>query len=375
VDWTLALGLTALAELQLAFFTDLRAQTPAQTAAGYGLTLLQTLPVAFRRRTPFLILLLTGSAALAQLLVPAKSADFGTFGVLVAFYTVAAVSDRRLATTVAVLAGVGIFAAKLLDPSMRLLHLDDLVVLYAQFAAAWVLGDNSRYRRRHIADLEREREYLAREAVAEERARIARELHDVVTHSLAVIMLQAGAARTVMASAPDSARACLLSIESVGRQAWSEMRHLVDLVRQDGAAVAEERPQPSLRDLPALVRRFEEAGLAIDLEVAGPARVLSAGVDLSAYRIVQEALTNTLKHAGQVRARISITFSDEAVELVVADAGGPSALPTDPERMGHGLLGMRERAKLFGGELAVDAGPDGFVVRARLPVALEPLPA
>ena len=383
LDWGLALGLTALAQLQLAFFTDLGGQTRLQTAAGFALTLAQTLPIGLRRRAPFPILVLTGLAALLQLLLRAKGADFGTFAVVVAFYTVAAQSSRRLATSVGAAAAVGIFAAKLADQSMQF-HLDDMIVVYAQFGAAWVLGDNSRYRRLHIADLEdraarieREREYRAREAVAGERARIARELHDVVTHSLCVILLQAGAARTVMHTAPDTARACLLSIESVGRQAWSEMRHLVGLVREagseDGAPDEGVPPQPGLDDLPGLVRRFEETGLRIDLAIRGRSRALPPAMELSAYRIVQEALTNTLKHAGQVRARVAVSYEDEAVELEIVDEGGRSRVPFDVEGVGHGLLGMYERTKLFGGELSAQAGPRGFTVRARLP--LEPAPA
>ena len=363
IDWGLALGLSALAELQLGVMKNCCSQGAVRTSDAFLLTLLQTLPIVFRRLAPLPILLVTGAAAAVQYLLLVPSSDFGTVGVLVAFYTVADQSSRRLASSIAVLAAVGIAVAKLLDRSNEL-HVDDMMFLYAQFTAAWVLGDNARYRRRHLANLEER-------AVTDERARIARELHDVITHSLSVMMVQAGAARTVMDTRPESARACLRSIEAVGREAWTEMRHLLDLARQDGGGDGDDQPpRPSLRHLPVLVERFENAGLTVDLVVTGAPRPLPAAADLSLYRIVQEALTNTLKHAGPVRTRVSVAYDEQAVALeVLDDGGGPSALARDG-RAGHGLVGMRERVRLFGGELATGPCGAGFAVRVRLP--LEP---
>jgi signal transduction histidine kinase len=372
LDWILGLGLTGLAELQLALLSNCCQGGTLRISATFLLTAVQTLPIIVRRRAPFPILLLTGLAALAQFLLREPTTDFGTFGVLVAFYTVSAQGERRLAVWVAVLVAIGIVVAKLLDVRMQI-HVDDLIVLYAQFVAAWVLADNSRYRRRHIEDLEdraarieRENEYRARVAVADERARIARELHDVIAHSLSVITLQAGAARTVIDTKPDSARACLRSIEAVGKEAWTEMRRLLDLVREDDETGAQS-PQPSLELLPGLIRRFGEAGLSVELVVSGRRRALPAAVDLSLYRIVQEALTNTLKHAGPVRARVAIAFEPSAVEVDVADAGG-GAVNGQGFTAGHGLLGMHERVRLFGGELRTGFRDGGFAVTARLPV-------
>jgi signal transduction histidine kinase len=169
-----------------------------------------------------------------------------------------------------------------------------------------------------------------------------------------------------MDTKPDSARACLRSIEAVGKEAWTEMRRLLDLVREDDETGAQS-PQPSLELLPGLIRRFGDAGLAVELVVSGHRRALPAAVDLSLYRIVQEALTNTLKHAGPVHARVAIAFEPRAVEVEVADAGG-AAVNGQGFTAGHGLLGMHERVRLFGGELRTGFRDGGFAVTARLPV-------
>ena len=212
---------------------------------------------------------------------------------------------------------------------------------------------------------ERERELRAREAVVDERSRIARELHDVVAHDVSVMVVQAqGAARVLEGEQPE-VREALAAIETTGRAAVDEMRRLLGVLRRSDEEIAL-APQPSLSRLDALVAGVREAGLPVELEVLGDPAPLPPGVDLSAYRIVQEALTNALKHAGPAQARVVVRYRPDAVELEVSDdgAGAPGALGT-----GHGLVGMRERVALYGGDLqAGQRGEGGWALRARLPL-------
>jgi signal transduction histidine kinase len=239
-------------------------------------------------------------------------------------------------------------------------------------SACWVVGLGWYRRSAQAAALrdraeraERERETAARVAVAEERARIARELHDVVAHSVSVMVLQTGAVRRLLGEQQEREREALGDVERTGREALAEMRRLLGVLRapDEGAELA---PQPGLSELPALVARTEAAGLPVVLRVEGEPGPLPLGVDLSAYRIVQEALTNTLKHAGPARAEVAIRYQPDAVDIEVVDDGRG---PVDSNGDGHGLVGMQERATLYGGELSAGARDGGgFVVRARLPI-------
>jgi signal transduction histidine kinase len=247
------------------------------------------------------------------------------------------------------------------------------LAMYAVFAAAWALGDNLRTRRAYLAELEaraerleREQQETARRAVAEEQARIARELHDVISHNVSVMVVQAAAGGDVFATRPDRAREALGSIESTGREALVELRRLLGVVRpevEDAGAGLE--PQPGLARLPELIEHVSAAGLRVELAVAGEPRDLPAGVDLSAYRIVQEALTNTLKHARAETARVTIGYEDARLELEILDDGAGG----DVTGGGRGIIGMRERAALLGGELTAAMRPSGgFAVRATIPL-------
>jgi len=212
--------------------------------------------------------------------------------------------------------------------------------------------------------LERESEERARAAVAEERLRIARELHDVVGHSLGVIVVQAGAERATLTDAQDSTRETLITIEQSGREALGEMRRLLEMMRRDDEEVAL-APQPSLAHIETMVENVRAAGLPVDLRVEGRQVPLPPGVDLSAYRIVQEALTNALKHAGAARVRVTVRYAEDGLELEVVDDGAGGAGDTDS---GHGLIGMRERVALYGGSLRAGARPGGgYAVGVRLP--------
>jgi signal transduction histidine kinase len=215
---------------------------------------------------------------------------------------------------------------------------------------------------------ERERDVAAREAVVEERARIARELHDVIAHNVSMMVLQAGAERRVLNGSAGSTREVLQTIEQVGRSALTEMRRLLGMLRSDAAESL--RPQPGLEDLPALAAQVREAGLPVELRIEGEPRSLPAGIELSAFRIVQEALTNTIKHAGQARAQVSVRYGADMLELEIVDDGRGADRDTAEGAVGkgHGLVGMRERVALYGGRLAVGGHPaGGFAVRARLP--------
>jgi signal transduction histidine kinase len=230
------------------------------------------------------------------------------------------------------------------------------------FFAPFLAGLAIRIRRDRESLLVRERDERARAAVAEERARIARELHDVVAHAISVIVLQARGARHAGGAEREAA---LDAIESTGAKALAEMRRLLHMLRDDdeGADLA---PQPSVLALGQLVEQVRDAGLPVELRVEGDPRELPPGVDVSSYRIVQEALTNALKHAGPARAEVRIRYAADGLELEITDTGtGGAATNGD----GHGLTGMRERVAVFGGELA--SGPrdgGGFAVKARLPL-------
>jgi len=290
--------------------------------------------------------------------------------VFIVYSTAAHTSGRRT------LVGAGLVAAIQLlayGPFLPAGALSQAFGEWVFYAIAWALGKTVLQRDRRgdrlearTAELERAREQQIAAAVADERARIARELHDVVAHSVSLMVLQAGAARQALQQHPVKARASLLSVESTGRAAMSELRRLVAVLRQPDQE-EDLAPQPSLRHLDLLVGQMREAGLAVALDADGGLDEVPAGVDLSDYRIAQEALTNALKHSGAKRVDVRVRCFDGAVEVAVDDDGrGPS--PSAADNGGHGLIGMRERVNLFGGRF--EAGRregGGFRVYARLP--------
>jgi signal transduction histidine kinase len=211
------------------------------------------------------------------------------------------------------------------------------------------------------------REAAAARAVADERRRIAREMHDVVAHSVSTMVIQAGGARRILARDPGRAIEAAVLIERTGREALQEMRHLLGVLHA-GEDLAELAPQPTLDGLDALVERAAAAGLPVRLQIEGERRELPSGLDLAAYRVVQEALTNALKHGGG-SADVLVRFGDDELRLEIADAGGGASRAPEVEGGGHGLLGMRERVRVFGGELHAGPRPGGgFLVAARLPL-------
>jgi signal transduction histidine kinase len=352
------------------------------------LTLCQTVPVTWRRRAPYAVLAVTTAAAVLHLALGFKP-TFAEAAMVVSLYTVAAHRPRRQAVVAALafaaaIVGYGVIA-QARYPSSFQDSLQAWVLTFIQFAAAFFLGEAQKRRLGYMAKLEalnlqlaEEQELRSRWAVAAERSRIARELHDVVAHSVSVMVVQAGAARRTVAASPGQAATALGQIESTGRQALVELRRLLGLLRDDGqAADAALAPQPSLANLESLAAAAREAGLPVEVRVEGEPRPLPAGVDLSACRIVQEALTNSLKHAGPARARVRVRYGREALEVQVTDDGrlesafGRRLSDSDRQsrRSGHGLIGMRERVAIFGGTLEAGARPGGgYRVAARLPL-------
>jgi signal transduction histidine kinase len=223
-----------------------------------------------------------------------------------------------------------------------------------------VLGD----RERRVRLAERERDLAAREAVVDERARIARELHDAIAHNVSMMVVQAGAERSTLADESPT-KEVLQTVEQIGRSALTEMRRLVGMLRSNEDDPL--APQPGLGDLPALVTQVREAGLPVELSVEGERQELPVGLELSAYRIVQEALTNALKHAGEARATVRVRYARDSLELEITDDG--AGAPQPDTGGGHGLVGMRERVALYGGRFdASRRATGGFAVRVALPI-------
>jgi signal transduction histidine kinase len=358
---------------------------PGRTgAAAVVLLVLACLPVALRRRWPFALLCLAQLPPLALVLL-GHGTGWSLVASLVLLYSVAA--HRGLAVS-ALAAGLvtGCWAAAIAGvPSEQWAAAGGppgrwavyLVIVTLMFAV-WVVGRSVRLRRAYLAELEDRAERLERAgeadrraAMAEERSRIARELHDVVAHHVSVMTVQAVAARRVLSTSPETAAGALSAIEEMGRAAMAEMRNIVGVLRTEGDEGGERAPQPGVRDLPALVEQMREAGLRTQLWIEGDESRLPPGLDLAAYRLIQEALTNSLRHAG-AGARAWVTVRREPATLTVHvedDGRGPAAEPRHPDRPGHGLVGIRERVALYGGML--QTGPrqgGGFEVRARFPL-------
>ncbi|WP_267244197.1 sensor histidine kinase [Streptomyces sp. PR69] len=347
--------------------------------------LLLCLVVALRRRMPEKMLLLAVGVGVAQLAldITINPADFA---MLVIIYTVAAHDGPRWASRLALIGGLS--AASLAqirwpEPDTGTFsRVVITIILSVPFALAWVLGDSLRTRRAYFAQLEeratrleKEREAQAKVAVAAERARIARELHDVVAHNVSVMVVQADGAAYVLDTAPDQAKQALETISTTGRQALAEMRRLLGVLRTgDDPESGEYVPQPDVRQIEELVEQVRNAGLTVDFKVEGTPRPLPSGVELTAYRIVQEALTNTRKHGGpEAGASVRLVYFDDGLGLLVEDDGRGSSheLYEDggADGKGHGLIGMRERVGMVGGTL--DAGPrpgGGFRISALLPL-------
>jgi signal transduction histidine kinase len=364
VDAAIAAGLVGLLLAQV-LTLDVRAADKAGVCA-WALAFL--VPLALRRRMPVVLMALVAAGGIAGSGLPKAVTDVEAVGliVLIAVYSGAAYTSGPRAVVAGGLAVLLAVSALVGDPDG--VSLAGVLFFSLLFGGPWAAGRAVRRRRLGEARMQEERD-AARAAIAEERARIARELHDVVAHAISVIVLQARGGRRLLDTEPEEARGALSTIEHTGQQALVEMRRLVGLLREDGADLPL-APQPGLGRLDALVGQIRDAGLPVEVAVEGAPVGVPPGVDLSAFRIVQEALTNALKHAGPARARVLLRYEADGISLDISDdgAGGADAAGG----AGHGLAGIRERVALFGGD--VDAGPregGGFAVRARLPYASE----
>jgi signal transduction histidine kinase len=342
-------------------------------ALGIALILLQTVPLAWRRTAPLLVLSVTAAAFVLFSLL-GYFPSFAGLGFLVALYTVAAHRDRRTSIAAGIASAMVAFAVLLIGREP--VQPDGIIVGCLLVGTAWFLGDGLRIRRGHVViledravRLEREREGWVQRAVGRERRVIARELHDVVAHNVSVVVAQAGAAQRILDSRPDEARAALAAIEHSGREALVEMRRLMGFLRTESDGASTLSPQPGLRNLAGLLTQVEEAGTPVTLRVEGDPRQLPAGLDLSAFRIVQEALTNVLRHAGPATAEVVIRYGATDLELTITDDGAGLTQPLAAVRQGYGQLGMRERVGLFGGRLRISGQPGAeYRVWACLPL-------
>lgn len=352
------------------------AERPTNAFAAF-LVLASIVPLFWRHTRAFHALIVICSAAVIYEALDFPDSPLNAISALFSIYAAAAYGSRRTAVF------AGWFSAVVLGLILwanwdHEATIGSAIANYIIFGTAWVAGDNIRQRRERVAALEQRaafaeasKEEEAARAVAAERTRIARELHDVVAHSVSVMVVQAGAARRMLTrDEPDPAKAieALESVELTGRESLTELRRLLGVLRRDDDRSFGRVPQPSIVYVDSLIEQSREAGLDVALVIEGDPKPLAAGVDLTGYRIVQEALTNVLKHAGpSSHADVHICYADTMLEIVVTDDGRGS--DGDLPSGGHGLVGMRERVSLFGGDLQVgNRAGGGFQVRATLPL-------
>jgi signal transduction histidine kinase len=342
-------------------------------AGAYLLAVAMAAPYAMHRRLPLVSLAIVLTALLVYAAI--GFAAFPGINAFVLLFGIALHSDRARSAIAFLATATTLLVAAALQPDGVVDRSSGVSIALAT-VVAWLGGENVRQRRARWAALrernallEREREERARQAVMAERLSIARELHDVVAHAMSVIAVQSGVGNHVIDTQPAEAKRALAAIETTSRSVLTEMRHLLGVLRQEGDASAATDPARSLRDVPALIEQAAGGGLSATLQIEGTPIEIPSGLDLSAYRIVQEALTNAIKHGGP-RAAVTVSYRDAEIGLeVISDASvyqdvGPVAVTP-----GHGLIGMRERVAAFGGVFSASPRPGGgFRVAARLPL-------
>ncbi len=351
-------------------------------ALGVLLVVAWTAPLAFRRVAPLPVAFLLAVLNLPFLFLDYSVPTAAVVGLIV-IYSLGAYTTfvRGLAGLAAMYATTVLYLVVVSDryPDAESVGAVGAAFVTLGYFGAWAIGRSVRAPRIYAREqeqradqLERTREAEVRAALAEQRGQIARELHDVVAHHVSVMTVQAAGARRTLDRDPERSKEALGSIEDTGRSALAEMRRIVGVLRgpsDDGADTPKRSPQPGLADLPELVEQLDSAGLGVGVTVSGQERPLPLGIDLTAYRIVQEALTNTLKHAGTGEANVAVSYAPAELEVRVTDSGAGRQAAGPAELPGHGLLGMRERVALYGGELSAGNRPGGgFEVRARIPL-------
>ena len=326
------------------------------------LLVLEVVPLWWRRRRPLVVLVVVAGAELGRWAFHLSNEPSGP-ALVFAVYAVSVYGRPRVRVAVAAVAIALIVLAVTLLLLGEFPVSRNLIPAGALSLVAWVIGDNVRSRRRFFEDLIERHKKEREQAAEEERLRIARELHDVVAHNVSVIAIQAGAARVSGKANP----AAMQLIETTARDTLAELNRLLGVLRkEDGAPLA---PQPGLDQLEVLLKAARDAGLEATLTVTGERRRLAGAVDLSAYRIVQEAITNVLKHANASRVEVILDYQPDALNITIGD-NGSGATATVGASTGHGLIGMRERIEVFGGELGTGSSSlGGFTVRARLPIS------
>jgi signal transduction histidine kinase len=371
VDALLALGAAAVLVVELALGSA--EKHPTLSAV---LLVVFAAPLAFRRtapRTTWVAMVALGVVC-AWLGTPIDTLSGTLLIVLLVIYSIGRDLDERPAEVGLALVVAGILT--IVAVGGQTAGAADVTFPCAIGVAAWAIGRGVRSRAtlvRALAEraeqLHAEREANAAAAVARERRRIARELHDVVAHGVSVMTLQAQGGARMLDSEPEEARRAFAAIEQTGRRSLVEMRRLLGMLRRDDDELPL-APQPSLSQLDALAEQVRAAGLPVELVCEGEPAALPPGVDLSAFRIVQEALTNALKHAGPTQAKVTVRYGERELELEVADSG--DGVGEDDTDGGHGLVGMRERVSVFGGDLEAGRRPEGgYLVRVRLPLDTE----
>jgi signal transduction histidine kinase len=380
---TIAFALLALLNLYVNWGTN----SALSSVLAVLLTLLVILPLTFRRRYPLGVLIFMTLAVIAFRTSAIPESPFISYALLFAFFSAGAYGQNRFRNLVRYVSSALIIGLLVYEiffqqrgadfPTQTILYqLSTILLNIFLFAAAWWISEVFRTRdqrevelREKTRQLEKERDENARRAVVDERVRIARELHDVVAHHVSVMGIQAGAARRILKQQPDKANDVLSQIEASSRQAVAELQRLLGFLRADNQ-VDDIAPQPSLQQLDALVNQMRLTGLTVSVKIEGEKIPLPPGVDLSAYRIVQEALTNTLKHAGPVHADVTIRYAPNTVELEIKDDGTVPVTGSGTESgTGRGLIGMRERVSLHGGEFQAGRLPaGGFFVKVKLPL-------
>jgi signal transduction histidine kinase len=363
VDALLALAVGVVTVISIVV-ADVDDPSERMTWWGWALVAVQVVPLVWRRRAPLAVLFVSGLGSLvfgmANLPDPAIQ-----FTLALALYTVAAYRCRRISVPV-VLAFVVVGALSFVLDDQA--DLADIAVTYLVGVGAWVVGDSTRSQRERAAWLAQRQQDEAQRAAAEERVRIARDLHDVVAHHISVIAVQAEAAQEVLAAHPERAERAMATVAETARTALGELRRMLGLLRSDAGRA----PQPDLGAVDELVASVRGAGLAVEVRTTGPARPVDGVVGVTAYRIVQESLTNVLRHADARRACVDLAFDADALVIRVADDGrGPRAARPGATNGGggQGIVGMRERVTVLGGRLETGPAPDGgFTVEARLPL-------
>lgn len=367
IDWIPAAILGGLSLYEVWVGTIFSPGFQGPVATSLLVALLLTVALLLRRAMPLRAILLIVAAICVQSLTledPREvQVSFELFlAMILTAYAVVVHAERVRALQ----ALVGLFAVHSITLALRPGEAtqEETIGTFVVLLGLWVAGSAVRARQERIAELESARDREAREAVAGERARIARELHDIVAHAVSVMVVQIGGARHAMRSDPEVAEQSMRSAEAAGREALSEMRRLVGLMREDAPRI---EPVPGVGALPALVRRFAGAGLPVTLDVDPALPEVGAGLDLTAYRVVQEGLTNALKHAGQVPTSVRVHRTGDRLHIQVRNAAG--AATRNGQGGGHGLRGLAERVALYGGRM--DAGQDagaGFALRVELPL-------